>query len=463
MRTQVPQGFWTGLAEAMTSWLPTQRWFAAKDRPIARVDLLPVANLTGDGYEEPTGLLTVARVHLPDAVEDYQVPIGLRRVLPECLAGARITRVGGVAVYDATADPELMSRVLALINSDTEVGGVAFHREARWSTMDLREGLAPRLGGAEQSNTSVVFGERYILKLFRHLTAGVNPDVAVHRALMWSGCAHIARLVGTISARAEGHTVTLGMLQCFAADARDGWELALDRVRAVAHGDPDVADDTRDLGAAVAAVHGDLASQLGADTWGTPDLVRLASRMRAGLNAALRSVPSLAPYRERLTAAFDAVAELPPPIRVQRVHGDLHLGQVLRTPSRWLLLDFEGEPAAPLAQRIARHPALRDVAGMLRSFDYAAAHVRYTAADLLDGDPEACHRVEQWAARQRALFRAGYQEQSGTDLAEYEMLLRAYELEKAVYETVYEARHRPDWLPIPLAALDRLLAPVPAP
>jgi maltokinase len=174
--------------------------------------------------------------------------------------------------------------------------------------------------------------------------------------------------------------------------------------------------------------------------------------MNARLTAALIEVPELAEVADGLRKAYTDFSELGDEVLAQRVHGDLHLGQVLRTAHRWVLLDFEGEPAKSIGDRQAHDSPIRDVAGMLRSFDYAARH------QLIDmgSTPQSEFRAAEWAERNRSAFCVGYAESGGQDPKEAAVLLRAFEADKAVYESVYEARNRPHWLPIPLASLQRL-------
>jgi len=166
------------------------------------------------------------------------------------------------------------------------------------------------------------------------------------------------------------------------------------------------------------------------------------------LDLAIAAVPELAKYADMISGTFSELAKVKGPIQVQRVHGDYHLGQVLRTETGWVVLDFEGEPATPLAQRRARSSPLRDVAGMLRSFDYAA------------GSWEQAHpgrSAAPWAAAAREAFLDGYAQASGRDPRADAALLEALEVDKALYEVVYEARNRPTWLTIPTTAIARLV------
>ena len=182
------------------------------------------------------------------------------------------------------------------------------------------------------------------------------------------------------------------------------------------------------------------------------DAAELVANWTARLDTAVAEIPDLAPYTEAIRAVY---AEVAGSVATQRVHGDLHLGQTLRTPQGWLVLDFEGEPAAPLAERVRPDSALRDVAGMLRSFDYAAFH-------SFAGDPEPDQQrlwhAGEWAQRNRAAFCDGYALRAGRDPREDGALLRAFELDKAVYEVVYETRNRPSWVSIPLDSIARLVA-----
>ena len=164
-------------------------------------------------------------------------------------------------------------------------------------------------------------------------------------------------------------------------------------------------------------------------------------------------VPELAEHVDAMRSAFDDLREVSHPVLLQRLHGDLHLGQVLRNVTGWVLIDFEGEPATPLAERIAPASPLRDVAGMLCSFDYAADHLPFGDTDPLRHAAVAA----AWAGRNRDAFCDGYAEVTD-DPREQAVLLRAFELDKAVYEVAYEHGNRPGWLPIPLASIARITA-----
>ncbi|MFJ6676196.1 phosphotransferase [Actinosynnema sp. NPDC091369] len=408
----------TTLDDALLRWLPRQRWFAHRAPRSARVVWLRTL-LTGDPA------LTQALV-LVDG-ELYQVLLGHRARPPEPPADAWICDRDGVAVYDATRDPELMSRLPGLLGS----------RLVREPGVGAFGDLPARLITTEQSNTSVVYGERYILKLFRRPRPGTHPEVELHRTLASAGCEHVARLVGSVTEDLGDGPTTLALVHEFLPGAVDAWTLA---TADAAHGhasDAFVAM-TRDLGRTVASVHADLAHAFGTAT-APPDV----DRMHRRLTDAVARVPGLASFEARVRAVFDRAGDRT--TVVQRVHGDLHLGQVLRADDRWTLIDFEGEPSAPLADRNALRTPLQDVASMLRSFDYAAHHRG------LDGPAERA-----WAAHAVAAFCDGYAEVR-PDPRDEPALLSALELDKAVYEVVYEEAHRPEWTAIPLGAITRLL------
>ncbi|MGK5637301.1 maltokinase N-terminal cap-like domain-containing protein [Streptomyces sp. URMC 126] len=440
----------SSLTPSLLSWLPRQRWFAGKGSavtglaPVTAVDLLPVGtDGTAPGLIH---LLVRARQSANGADDCYQLLLGVRHTLPPHLAPALVGRpedgpLRGLAVYEALADPRLAGLLLERLRVPGRLGPLRFAREPH---ADLPTGLAPRLLGAEQSNSSVVYGDTYILKLFRRVSPGVNPDLELPRALARTGCSRVPAPVAWCEAEPPGaaEPMTLGVLQPFLAGSADGWRLALD---ALAAGDGFTAS-AHALGQATAEVHRALATALPTADLDPPRLERVAAAMRRRLEVTAEAVPALRPYRDALRAAYDELTRPPGPgrpRRAQRIHGDLHLGQALRTAAdgRWSLIDFEGEPARPLAERRRPQPVEQDVAGMLRSFDYAAAVGRAAGTD--------------WAPRAREAYCDGYAAVH-RDPREDGALLIAQETDKAVYEVLYEARHRPDWLPVPLSAIRRL-------
>ena len=459
------------IEDALATWLGNQRWFAGKGQELR--DLAIAADtelLAGD-----PGLrhLIVAVSH-GTAVDYYQVPIGLRRRLPARLRHARIGPSGdGRQVYDALHDADLTKTLLAGIAADAETGTLRMHAipGARFDT-----GLDSLVLGAEQSNTSLVYGEESILKVFRRLSPGPNPDLEVTTALARLGSPQVAEPLGWIETRLEGVPTSLGILSRYLRLATDGWTLAATSVRDLyaavgdandrdqndrAAGDRgntrvraadaggDFAGESRRLGIATAQVHADLAAAFGTDQLGTDAAGELTEGMFRKLDLAVAAVPELAKHADMISDAYSELAKLSGPFPVQRVHGDYHLGQVLRTETGWVVLDFEGEPATPLAQRRARSSPLRDVAGMLRSFDYAARH------QLIGhpGQAALSDAARDWVRRNASAFCVGYAEAGGLDPVANQVLLRALQLDKAVYEVLYEARHRPSWLPIPLDSL----------
>ena len=443
--------------ETLAAWMPTQRWFAGKGARI--LDLAIVAD-TELVIGDPGLRHLIIDVSQGSTVDSYQVFVGLRERIPDRLEHAVIgsadSDMGADALtaYDALHDPDLTRLLLAAIAAGEQAGPVRFAREPG-ATIDTD--LDSLVLTGEQSNTSLMFGETSILKVFRRLSPGPNPDLEVPRALAKLGSPHVAEPLGWIETRMDGAPTVLGILSQYLRAAADGWSLAAASVRDLYAGEGiraadaggDLAGEAHRLGVATAEVHRDLAEAFGTDELPAAAAGDLARQMFHRLEVALAAVPELGRHADLIGSAFSDLAKLGQPLLVQRVHGDYHLGQVMRTQTGWVVLDFEGEPAVPLAQRRARSPALRDVAGMLRSFDYAARHQLRSHAD----QQRVQLAARGWVRRNQAAFCSGYAEAGGMDPYSHATLLRALVLDKAVYEVMYEARNRPDWLPIPLGSI----------
>ena len=468
----------------LADYLVRTRWFAGKGRPFTVTGVRRLGEVPAGSVPEPRVVLHLVELTYSDVpagasdeVERYQVPLALYSEAESRLDHAFVgwweePGLGWVHAYDALHDREAMARwQRAFHAAAAEPGGnlvdhdssLAFHR---LPGHDLDLAAHSTLFSGEQSNSSVAFGEDALLKVFRKVTPGVNPDVQVHEVLSRADSPDVAHLYGWVDwvdpdsvdphDPESGEVVQLAMLQQFLRTASDGWDLALSSVRNL-FSDPelhasaaggDFAGEATRLGLTLRAVHDLLVEHFGEDEVPAREV---AERMGDRLPAALAAAPALEPHREALERLFDRVAALGE-VSVHRVHGDLHLGQTLRTSLGWKIVDFEGEPAKPLAERLLPDCPWRDVAGMLRSFDYAPRVVERTwAEDDPDGADVRAAKAQEWANRAKNHFLVAYA--GGEVTPEQRTLLEAYVADKAVYETVYETRNRPTWVEIPLQAV----------
>ncbi|MGO1354371.1 maltokinase N-terminal cap-like domain-containing protein [Brachybacterium tyrofermentans] len=478
------------LLDALTSpladWMPNQRWFAHMGAGTPEVSIRGWAPLRVAPDHVVVLVVVGARFAGTEPAEAlYQVPLLIRpedspaadRRTTDQDEGSEVsvleTPAARVRVHDALRDVDGRAAVFALLASDEQAQGpgmsVLAHRTAPGSPLPLGPGLRSRILSGEQSNTSIIVEPEgtspIILKLFRVLHDGENPDVVLQGALTAAGSTRVPRLIGSASLELGDLRTHSLFAQEFLPGVEDAWRTAL---RLAVAGE-DFSAAARGLGEAVSEVHRDLAGALG--TTMTDDALRagMVEQMRSRAAMVAAEVPQVAAHRTALDALLDAALDVPwPPM--QRIHGDLHLGQVLLVPDRgWVLLDFEGEPLRPLAQRSLPDSPLRDVAGMLRSLDYvggavaleqgadASSWVRAARAAFLEGCMGAADGSTGTAAAEGDAH-ADPNANATADTHALGVLLAAFEADKAVYEALYESRNRPDWLPIPLAALERISA-----
>ena len=455
------------LARVLSTWVPRQRWFAGKARDFSALRLYDAALLTASD-ESDLVLEVLVEVDYDDGhTERYQVPLAAGGTDSEGAVG----EVGGVHLVDAAFVPAA-ARVLTALTSEpaerlTARGDVLFGQPLDDEPVSLDN---PRRMSAEQSNTSIVLGETVIYKLFRRLETGQNPEVEITRALTEAQFPHAPRQRGACGLRhPDGSVTSLGVLADFVTGAREGWDLATADVARSVNGEPDDAhflDRVGDLGRAIAQMHVALAQTLGWREAEPDDLHNWVQAMeRQAVNvlttARRRAAESAAPVLERweeIRAAVDRLADEKATGPMTRIHGDLHLGQVLLgADDGWQVLDFEGEPAKSVEERRALNAPLRDVAGMLRSFDYAAAS---GSGGDLEHVPDA---AAQWRNTARERFLDAYLDAAaGTDVlpaddASVAAQLDAFELDKAIYELGYELANRPTWVPIPVGGITRVL------
>ncbi|PYC86946.1 hypothetical protein C7C46_05410 [Streptomyces tateyamensis] len=473
------------LLPVLMPWLVTRRWFTHERGHLERLRTVSLSVLEEPGREAVLLHALLDARHEGSGTHHYQLLVGLRPRLPAALTGARIGqaesgRWAGWTLYEGTEDHELMERLLAR----TEQGAGGALQLSLTGSEPLPSGLSARALAVEQSNSTVVFGDRLLFKLFRQPEPGEHPETDVLRGLTRVNCDRIPGLVGWMHTEGTAQeSVVLGILEEFLPARGDGWDLAVRQAADCVSGSCRVVPaldgftgEAQELGRAVAELHTALGEAFGRQELGPTEIVGLVDRMRLDLRTALEQVPELEPYGGRLQALYEDFGKLAVRGRGrglpgQRIHGDLHLGQVLRTEDGWKVIDFEGEPSRPVAERRLPQPVLKDVAGMLRSFDYAGRQALATLAAEEEASESERESAEQtaarlrrlrrayaWSVRNRRAFTAGYAAAGLVDPHCHPVVLRAFEAEKAVYEAVYESQHRPAWLPIPLAAVQRLVS-----
>jgi maltokinase len=446
------------LAKALIEFLPRQRWFAASETP---VDDVAVADLEVLRTAWPALVWVEARVEAGAATDRYQVLVALRpsgqpapflQGHPDLTLGELDTDAGPAYGYDALADPDLAVELVHRMAPDEHVE---------------RARLVP----GEQSNTSLVLDERLFLKVFRRLHSGPNPEVEVTRELYERAFLHV---VEPVAAWRRGDT-DLAVLQGYLGGGVDGWAMALTSLRdlfavhetqpipIVSDADPvpewidpsaaggDFSGEAERLGDMTAELHVAMADVFGRATGD-------AGVWAGTIDEWLRRTQHRDIDRDGVRARIDALRRVDDPGPAIRVHGDYHLGQVMRTDEGWYVLDFEGEPARSMEERRRPTSALKDVAGMLRSLHYASM------VAMFERDEEHTNEAAAWERRNREAFLAGYLPKARAagvvpdNKISTAVVLAAFETEKALYEVGYEQAHRPDWARIPLAALRRLSA-----
>jgi len=516
------------LEDALPAFLREARWFGGKARRIKSAEIAQTIPVDADGAGV-AGVIAIVSVEYAEGdPETYVLPLtcasverspGLLESYGRSVLARLQTREGERALHDAVDEPELPAALLDAIRRRRRIGSDGLRLEANPTKAFRRlagppdDVPEPRPLQAEQSNSSVVFGDRFVLKLYRRLDQGVNPDLEIGRFLTDKvGFEHIAQVAGGLELReGRGPARTLGILHAFVPNEGDAWSYTQDRVRGylehalaraaarpeievpapslfevVEDGPPELAVETMEayleaarlLGRRTAEMHVALASEV-EDPAFAPERVTtfyqrsLYQSLRGIGNATfqlLRSRPDLAGAdvvlgsQARILERFKSVLEIKISGSRTRVHGDFHLGQVLYTGRDFVIIDFEGEPARPIGERRIKRLPIVDVAGMIRSFHYAA-HVAAHAGDLVEPDRAVAIApwVRLWYVSAAGAYLREYLE--GVDgwafrsqtLDEVQVLLQAYLLEKALYEVAYEANNRPDWLPIAVTGIAELL------
>jgi trehalose synthase-fused probable maltokinase len=427
--------------ETLVEYIAAQRWYGSKEREVAHAAVVDCAELPG-------AVIALVEVRFPEGTHDtYQLVAGNQL---DGLAEHRVAR-------------ELVQRIRSGASQLTRDGGTIFFQVVEGSAGVGTELATVRVIDGEQSNSTIVFDEELVLKVYRRLEAGINPELEMLRFLCEREFENVPLLHGWYAYHGRPAESTLGVLQAFVPDALDGWELALDEL---ARAPERFLARLGRLGEVTGAMHTCLASDTTDPSFAPEEpslesLGLLTATIDEEIERAFLELPddleALEPIRQRGEEIRERLRQMTHAGaggRIIRHHGDFHLGQTLWTPSGdWVILDFEGEPARSLPERRRKRSPLRDVAGMLRSFAYAASAVESMRGAVAPPG---------WEDRARAEFLDGYMDAVDSALLPpgpeaVEKLLSVFELEKAVYELRYEVNMRPDWVPIPVAGILRIL------
>jgi maltose alpha-D-glucosyltransferase/alpha-amylase len=511
------------LEQLLITYLPHQRWFGAKSRTIKSVTVLDSAELPG-----LNAILAFLQITYDDnSTNIYQLPLTIttgeasetiRASDPASILATVTTSTGPAILHDALAREDVRQAILQLIETTAQLstrnGTLIAHRSSAFADARGFEPLPARTGSAEQSNTSILYDAKLILKLFRRLQPGENPDTEIGRFL--TETAHFPRIppfLGDITLRTkDGETTTVAMLQSLIENEGDGWQWTLDELShyydtvATLPAPQDLgtpasfltASETPALAREHAGLSLDAAALLGrrtaemhlalatptrnpafaAEDFTTADMVASADRIDAQLSLTLAALKRGMSQLNEITAdqaalvlsrrlelfvRARAIASATPSLAGQRIriHSDYHLGQVLRSRGDYVILDFEGEPARSLSERRAKQSPLKDVAGMLRSFSYAG----YSALNAFaQRRPDDAKNLDPWLTLwQNSVsteFLRAYQltiNATNPSLIprpqQAQICLVTYLLEKALYELLYELDNRPTWVRIPLSGI----------
>jgi trehalose synthase-fused probable maltokinase len=463
LRSRIESGdlhFLDGLV--LLGTIASQRWFGGKSRDVLDARVID-AGVAPDG--PPFLALAVVEVRYGLQTHDlYHLPLGFRPS-GDAWRESAIAETEGWTVYDAIADPELARRLVELVRSgatiDTGEATIAFTATGDFPAEI--ESIRPM--GAEQSNSSLVLDEQVAVKLYRRIEPGMNPELEVLRFLTERAFDHIAALRGYVSYEGRPLEATLAIFQDFVQSNGDGWQLARETL---ASGEPGwLHAHAPRLGEVTALLHNALGSDP-SDPHFAPEepsgesLALLSASIDEEIEQVFSALPDIEAVKpvagrgEEVRDRLRALTHIGHVGKAIRTHGDYHLGQALWTTDEdWLILDFEGEPARSVPERRRKRSPLRDVAGMLRSFAYAAS-----AFEIRRG----VAAPEGWEEECRSAFLDGYLARVEPELLPpgqegIRRLLTVFELEKAVYELRYELDNRPDWVSIPVAGILRMLEP----